>query len=292
MNLDLNHCPLCNSGQFNLYLTCKDYTVSKQEFPITVCKNCNFKFTNPRPAETQLGRYYESEDYISHTNQSNNFINSLYKLARLYTIQQKGKLLAKWSKKGKLLDIGCGTGEFLAYNKQLGWSVRGVEVNPKARAQAEAQLKQPIDASLEDITTDQSFQAISLWHVLEHLSDLKESCEQIVKLLAPGGTLFVAVPNCDSYDAQYYGEHWAGYDVPRHLYHFTPASMKQLWHSFGMQVEAVLPMTLDAYYVSMLSEKYKTGKNNMVKAAWVGMRSNQKARISGNYSSLIYVIRK
>lgn len=290
--MHLNHCPLCNSGQFDLYLTCKDHTVSKKEFSISNCRSCGLKFTNPRPEEEELGRYYESEDYISHTNQSNNLINSLYKVARLYTIQQKGKLIKKWSPKGNLLDIGCGTGEFLAYNKQLGWSVRGVEVNPKARAQAEAQLQQPVFESLETVPTRQTFQAVSLWHVLEHLSDLKGSCQRIADLLAPGGTLFVAVPNCASYDAQYYGEKWAAYDVPRHLYHFTPASMKQLWHSFGMQVEAVLPMPLDAYYVSMLSEKYKTGKSNMLKATWVGMRSNQKARISGNYSSLIYIIRK
>lgn len=194
--------------------------------------------------------------------------------------------------KGKLLDIGCGTGEFLAYNKHLGWTVRGVEVNPKARAQAEAQLQLPVSESLHALPNDTTFQAITLWHVLEHLADLKESCRKIIDLLAPGGAIFVAVPNCASYDAEYYGKYWAGYDVPRHLYHFTPDSMQKLWHSFGMRVEAVLPMPLDAYYVSMLSEKHKTGKNNMLKASWLGLRSNQKASASGNYSSLIYIIRK
>lgn len=290
--MHLNHCPLCNSGQFDLYLTCKDNTVSQEEFPISSCQSCGFKFTNPRPEESALAKYYESDDYISHTNQSNNLINSLYKLARVYTIQQKGRLIKKWSTRGRLLDIGCGTGEFLAYNKQFGWSVRGVEVNPKARAQAEAQLQQTVFDSLDAVPADQLFQAISLWHVLEHLSDLKGSCQQIADLLAPKGTLFVAVPNCESYDAEYYQEHWAAYDVPRHLYHFTPDSMKKLWHSFGMHIEAILPMPLDAYYVSILSEKYKTGKTNMLKAGMVGIRSNQKARATGKYSSLIYIIRK
>jgi 2-polyprenyl-3-methyl-5-hydroxy-6-metoxy-1,4-benzoquinol methylase len=292
MNTYLIHCPLCNSGQFNLFINCKDHSVSQELFPIQECRNCHFKFTNPRPVEEELGKYYESENYISHTNKSNNLINRLYKLARLYTIQQKSTLLRKWAVKGNLLDIGCGTGEFLAYNKNMGWSIQGVEVNPSAREKAEKQLGQSIHTSLNDLATAKPFQAITLWHVLEHVSNLKENCRKIVDLLAPQGTLMVAVPNYKSFDAQYYQGYWAAYDVPRHLYHFCPSSMEQLWHSFGMRIEAILPMPLDAYYVSLLSEKYRTGNSNMLKAGWVALRSNQKAKSSGHYSSLIYVIRK
>ena len=288
----LNHCPLCKSGHFTLYKKLKDYSVSQESFEIVSCNNCGFRFTNPRPAESALGKYYESEDYISHTNQGNNLVNNLYKLARIYTIQEKSKLIRKWGRKGHLLDIGCGTGEFIDYNKKLNWAVSGVEVNDKARTQAEELVGQSLFSSLEAVPRDQQYQAITLWHVLEHISQLEESCQKIKSLLAPKGVLMVAVPNCESYDATYYDQYWAAFDVPRHLYHFTQQSMEQWWKKFDLRIQAVIPMKLDAYYVSMLSEKHKTGKPNMTKASWVGLRSNIKARKTNNYSSLIYIISK
>ena len=292
MNIELTNCPLCNSGQFNLYLKTKDFSVSQEEFKIVECNNCNFRFTNPRPDEESTGAYYESENYISHTNKSNNLLNSVYKIARIFTIQDKSKLLKKWAKKGSLLDIGCGTGEFLDYNKQLGWRVNGVEVNEQARKQAEGKLNQSLFKKVEEVPEDKKFQAITLWHVLEHVADLEKTCRKIINLLDANGTLIVAVPNCESYDAAYYREYWAAYDVPRHLSHFTKASMGQLWNKLGLNVQAVLPMKLDAYYVSLLSEKYKNGNSNVLSAGRVGWTSNFKAKKEINYSSLIYIIRK
>lgn len=292
MNTLLQNCPLCNSGQFNLYLQCKDYTVSQENFTIVTCKKCAFTFTNPRPQAEDLGQYYESKNYISHTNEGNNVLNSLYKIARIFTIREKSTLLEKWSSKGKLLDIGCGTGEFLHHNQQQGWKVEGVEVNKKAREQAESKLHIKLHSALQNVPSDSSFDAITLWHVLEHVEDLQETCRRIHDLLDPNGTLVVAVPNLESYDAKYYQQYWAAYDVPRHLYHFSKKSMEQLWLKYGMKVETVIPMKLDAFYVSMLSEKYKTGKTNLLKASWVASKSNFKGQSSINYSSLIYIIRK
>ena len=292
MNIELTNCPLCNSGQFNLYLKTKDFSVSQEEFNIVECNNCSFRFTNPRPDEESTGSYYESENYISHTNKSNNLLNSAYKIARLFTIQDKSKLLKKWSRKGSLLDIGCGTGEFLQYNKQQGWRVNGVEVNTQARQQAEGKLEQILFTKLDEVPEDKKFQAITLWHVLEHVDDLDTACKKIVNLLDAGGTLIVAVPNCESYDADFYKEYWAAYDVPRHLSHFTKNSMQQLWAKYHLNIQAILPMKLDAYYVSLLSEKYKSGSSNMLTAGRVGWTSNLKAKKENNYSSLIYIIRK
>ena len=292
MNTLLQNCPLCKSGQFNLYLHCKDYTVSQETFTIVTCKNCAFTFTNPRPQAEDLDQYYESKNYISHTNEGNNVLNRLYKIARIFTIREKSTLLEKWSIKGKLLDIGCGTGEFLYYNQQHGWKVEGVEVNKKARAQAESKFHIKPYSALQNVPSESTFDAITLWHVLEHVEDLQETCRRIYDLLDPNGTLIVAVPNLESYDAKYYQEYWAAYDVPRHLYHFSKKSMEQLWLKYGMKVETVIPMKLDAFYVSMLSEKYKTGKTNLLKASWVATKSNLKGQSSVNYSSLIYIIRK
>lgn len=292
MDILSQNCPLCKSGQFNLYLESKDFSVSREKFSVLSCNHCGFAVTSPKPESTEMARYYESENYISHTDKANNLLNSLYKLARLFTIKEKSSLLNKWSTRGKLLDVGCGTGDFLYYNQQKGWETEGVEVNRKARESAESKLNKKLCPSLEKVEKNKSFDAITLWHVLEHVEDLHESCLTIRSLLDKNGTLIVAVPNYESYDAQFYQQYWAAYDLPRHLYHFSKKSMEQLWHKYGMKIEAVIPMKLDAYYVSMLSEKYKTGKINYLKAGMVAAKSNFRAKKNTNHSSLIYIIRK
>lgn len=286
------HCPLCKSGQFNLYLQSKDFSVSKEIFSILKCSNCAFAITDPKPAGEELARYYESENYISHTDEANNVVNSLYKLARVFTIRDKSALLKKWAEKGKLLDIGCGTGDFLFNNQKNGWITEGVEVNNKAREIAEAKLKKNLFTSLNGVEKDKTYNAITLWHVLEHIEELEQTCLQISEHLEQKGTLITAVPNYESFDAQYYKEYWAAYDLPRHLYHFSKKSMELLWLKYGMEVKAVIPMKLDAFYVSMLSEKYKSGKVNLLKAAYIATKSNFKAQQTINYSSLIYILRK
>ena len=248
--------------------------------------------TIPKPESEKLSKYYESENYISHTNEANNVVNRLYKLARVFTIREKSNLLQERGKKGRLLDIGCGTGDFLFYNQKKGWETAGVEVNESARKMAESKLKQDLYSRLSNVDNSKPFSAITLWHVLEHVESLEDTCNIIRSLLSPEGTLLVAVPNYESYDARYYQQYWAAYDLPRHLHHFTKKSMAKLWHKYGMNIESVIPMKLDSYYVSMLSEQYKTGKVNLIKAGIVATKSNMKARASVNYSSLIYVIRK
>ena len=292
MNIELKYCPLCESGQFNLFLKCKDYTTTGDIFNIVQCTNCSFLFTNPRPASESLGKYYESDQYISHTNQANNLINKAYKIARTFTIQQKSGLISKWSRKGKLLDVGCGTGEFIHYNKVKGWRVKGVEVNEQAREQAESLLSQELEKDLFHLDPKEKYDAITLWHVLEHVDQLNETVKRLHNFLKENGTLFLAVPNPDAYDAAYYKENWAAYDVPRHLYHFTKDTMSKLMQKYQLQVKQVLPMKLDAFYVSMLSEKYKTGKSRLAKASWTGLVSNIKAQQDNNYSSLIYIVTK
>lgn len=275
-------------------MACVDHTVSRETFTIAQCDSCGFKFTNPRPEEHQLGKYYQSEEYISHSNTDKGFINSAYQSVRKYTLLKKLQLISRYYRTGKILDIGCGTGEFLKTMSQAKWNTLGIEPDEQARKQCiekhgldvreEARLKQLPDAE---------FDVITMWHVLEHVPRLNERLEDLKRLLKPNGMIIIAVPNCDSLDAKIYKEKWAAYDLPRHLYHFTPKDVDTLFRKHGMKAFKVLPMIFDSFYVSMLSEKYKTGSPNVIRSTWNGLRSNIAGMISGKkYSSQIYLISK
>ena len=270
-----------------------DYTVSHKEFTIAECDSCKFKFTNPRPFEREIGGYYKSEDYISHSNTSKGFINSIYQSVRKYTIKKKVQLINSLNKKGRLLDIGCGTGEFLNMCQNNGWKTKGIEPSPEARRFGIDNYKLEIDdeSGIEKLE-DHSFEIITLWHVLEHVPQLNKRVGELKRLLKLDGTLIIAVPNCNSLDAKIYKEHWAAYDVPRHLYHFTPSDIESLFSKHKMLIINILPMNFDSFYVSILSEKYKNGTLNFFRALWNGFRSNMNGtKTSKAFSSQIYIIK-
>lgn len=291
----LTNCPICQSSELKSFLECTDYTVSKNRFTIVQCSSCAFRFTNPRPTEAECGKYYQSEDYISHSDTRKGLINSLYHYARKFTLQKKLKLVTSISKKqqGSLLDLGCGTGAFLNVCKEQGWKVQGIE--PSAEAREVAKKNHELD--LYDVNSwkkvpDNSLDVITAWHVLEHVYKLEEEVKQVKQKLKSDGAFIVALPNCNSADAQFYGQHWAAYDVPRHIWHFTPADVKRFFEKQGFRLESVLPMPWDAYYICMLSEKYKAGNVNYGRALIHGWVSNKNAQKNGNtWSSQIYILK-
>jgi 2-polyprenyl-3-methyl-5-hydroxy-6-metoxy-1,4-benzoquinol methylase len=288
----LEKCPVCGKTEFRNKLVVEDKTVSHESFAIVQCEGCGFQFTNPRPNAFEIGHYYESDDYVSHNSAAAGLVNQAYRVARFFTMRRKVSLLNKLApRRGKLLDYGCGTGHFLAAAKSAGWEVAGLEPSARAREEASRRVGRPIGqenlASFEAGT----FDAITLWHVLEHVHSLNETLSQLIALLKPDGILLVAVPNVESLDAQHYREHWAAYDVPRHLYHFAPKTLTQLLKKHKMVVRHTLPMPLDAYYVSMLSEKYRAERGGgLLTVLKAGYKSNQyAAQHEGQYSSLLYV---
>lgn len=290
----LSACPICNSSQTKLFLVCKDNTVSHETFNIVECISCGFKFTNPRPEKEKLGAYYISEEYVSHSNTKKGFVNSAYQMVRKYTLLKKLQLISKFNKTGKILDIGCGTGEFLKTFKDAKWDTLGIEPSPDVRKMAIENYGLDIreEAEIKNLETA-SFDVITMWHVLEHVPDLNERIEDLKRLIKPNGIIIIAVPNCTSLDAKIYKESWAAYDVPRHLYHFSPKDIETVFKKHDLKVFRILPMIFDSFYVSMLSEKYRTGKSNIIRAMWNGLRSNISALKSGKtYSSQIYLIIK
>jgi 2-polyprenyl-3-methyl-5-hydroxy-6-metoxy-1,4-benzoquinol methylase len=293
----VNQCPSCDGDLFSPYRTCLDHTVSHETFQLMRCETCKLVLTSPRPLSKDLGRYYVSDDYISHTPKSKKFFDKVYQLSRHFTLKWKLNLVRENALTSNgiqtLLDYGCGTGEFLYKCKNEGIKIKGVEPSDIARTYASELIGQPVYGSIEEST--ETFDAITLWHVLEHVPDLNNIILLLKEKLNKNGTMFIAVPNHLSKDAQVYKSLWAAYDVPRHLWHFNKQSMEHLLNKLSLKLEKTIPMQLDSYYVSMLSEKHKAGKSTfagLIKGFLNGAKSNYAARNTGEYSSLIYVVRK
>lgn len=291
---EVKACPICGGTRLSQYLQARDHHISHQTFTLQRCEGCNLIVTSPRPAADQLMDYYASEDYVSHTSRATNLLNQAYLLARKFTLRRKVELVSRFVSAGRILDFGCGTGEFLQQAKKANWEIYGVEPAANARHIAQQKLAN-IHPDIRAIP-GQSMHVITLWHVLEHLPDLNDNLDQLTGRLSEAGTIFIAVPNVNSYDSLHYRHDWAGLDVPRHLWHFNQTNMKRLLNKHGLKWIETIPMKLDAYYVSLLSEKYRTHNSltlpAVYKAIRSGIKSNLEARRSTEYSSLIYVARK
>ncbi len=291
-----SHCPVCNSSQVHPLLTIKDYSVSGESFVVWQCSECTLRFTQDTPDEGSIGPYYKSPDYISHTNTSKGLINKVYQQVRTFTLKQKAQTIQRYTglQQGKLLDVGAGAGAFLLQMKQEGWEVTGVEPDADARQVACRDFRLPLqEPSFLESLPKESFDAITLWHVLEHVHQLHDQIALLKKLLKPHGKLFIAVPNYQSVDAHIYRLQWAAYDVPRHLYHFSPQAMDALMQKHGLKVIAQKPMWFDSFYISLLSSKYRNGKTKWMGALMSGLRSNLAALTDKTRcSSITYVVGK
>jgi 2-polyprenyl-3-methyl-5-hydroxy-6-metoxy-1,4-benzoquinol methylase len=274
-------------------LIVKDFSVSQEEFQLVQCATCSFVFTQHIPDEKSIGPYYKFDDYISHTDTQVGLVNKLYHYIRKKTLLKKLSWIKKYTKlnQGKILDIGCGTGAFLHTMQKNKWSIEGIEPDETARNKAkELYQLQPNNPEKLFNYPNSEYDAITMWHVLEHVHELDAYMQQLKKLLKPDGSIFIAVPNYTSYDANHYKNYWAAYDVPRHLYHFSPQAMKVLATNNGFEIETQLPMWYDSFYVSMLSEKYKKG--NIIFAVIIGFFSTINTFFNKEKcSSITYVIR-
>lgn len=284
----LETCPSCKHTSFNNFLICKDYLTSQESFAIVKCSKCHLVFTNPRPDQDNIGRFYQSDQYISHTNSGNSAINLIYKLIRRYTTHTKIKHIKKYMTSGRLLDYGCGTGFFLSKTKNF--EIFGFEPDKDARDIAEKTAGIEVYGSTTQIKKAEKFDIITAWHVIEHVHQLTDTIKLLKKKLNPKGVMFIALPNLSSYDAIKYGASWAAYDVPRHLYHFNQQSFLNLIKKNKLHLIETLPMHFDSYYVSLLSERNLSG--GIIPALKTAYTSNRQAKKDGNYSSLIYVVGK
>ena len=269
----------------------KDHFLTKEEFEIVETNTKGVFKTTPIPSN--IGKYYESEDYISHHQDSGSLKEKVYKFLQGFNLKyKKNILLERIPKQSRVLDYGCGAGEFVKYIEN-DFETIGFEPDADAR---NAGLRKVQKAKIySDISTvdDGSLDAITLWHVFEHIENQDEILNLFHNKLKEKGLLIIAVPNPTSYDATYYKEYWAAYDVPRHIFHFSKNGMQNLFEAKReWKLRKIKPLLLDSFYISMLSEKYKNSGLHWLKGAIRGAISNVKASINNEYSSLIYIIEK
>ena len=271
------------------FLNVKDYSVSQETFELLYKEDLDMLITNPQPSLEKLPSYYESVNYISHTDGNKSLFEKMYQFVKSIALKNKLKLINSQSEKGRILDIGAGVGDFLSVAKNDGWETFGTEPSDKAKAIAIKKGVSFVD-NLSQLENN-SFDIITMWHVIEHVPDLENQISELKRLLKPSGTILIAVPNFNSFDANYYGKFWAAFDIPIHLWHFSKTAIQKLFAVQNLDLVKVLPMKFDSFYVSLLSEKYKTGKMNYLKAFYIGLKSNWYGNKNLEYSSHIYVIK-
>ena len=285
-------CPFCESENTKSYLKLKDYFLSQEDFEIVECDNCKLLFTTPRPDKSVIGNYYKSEDYLSHNEHKKGLVPWIYNQVKRVNIRNKYKIAGKGLTNATFLDFGCGVGDFLHYAQQKGCDIMGCDMSEDARRFASEKLGKTVVTPEEIFALPHStFDVITMWHVLEHIDNLHFQTEQLHRLLKDDGRLVIAVPNYKSYDAQYYKDKWAAYDVPRHLNHFHKESLENIFAGF-FELDAIHPLKWDAFYISMMSENYRGKGNSFIKGILTGWKSNRKAHKTGEYSSLVYVFHK
>jgi 2-polyprenyl-3-methyl-5-hydroxy-6-metoxy-1,4-benzoquinol methylase len=296
MRITHSQCPICGSSSLVPFLTCKDYTVSGEKFDISYCQQCYTGITQSVPDKVHIGAYYQSENYISHSDTKKGLVNRLYHIARNFMLDSKRNLVQKSTAltTGTLLDIGSGTGYFLKEMQDNQWKVTGIEADEAAKIFSQQQFSLNVfPPETLDSLPSQSFDAITLWHVLEHLHDLDSAWQDFTRLLKPTGALLIAVPNHKSYDARHYQSEWAAYDVPRHLWHFSPKSLEILAQKYGFQITNKKNMPFDPFYIALLSEKYRGNTWGLLSGAWHGGIALLQSILNVNTSSsVIYVLKK
>lgn len=289
-------CPLCSSQEIAHFLSCTDHFVSSEVFNICRCDNCGFIFTQDYPEESEAGHYYESDNYISHSDTNKEITDKMYQFIRRIMLNRKKRIIRKTTglSAGSILDIGSGTGHFLNTMKLEGWNIKGVEINAKAREYASSCFN--IDTiSPENIQTlpANSFDCITFWHVLEHFYEPFKFMEEIARLIKSDGVVIIALPNTNSFDSEYYGKRWAAYDVPRHLWHFNSSSFSifAIKNKFLIVEKRYLPF--DVFYISILSEKYRGSKFPVFSGTINGLRFSIRSLSNKSASSsIIYILRK
>ena len=291
-----DNCPLCKSKAIKRRFACIDRFATGEQFDIYECTDCGLVFTQNIPDEKEIGRYYESPDYISHSNTSKGVMNTIYHVVRSIMLGQKVRLIKKLTllRNGKLLDYGAGTGYFARAMQEAGWNVKAIEKSAQARELSEKEFGFPMlpEEALGDIA-DKELDVVTMWHVMEHIQDPDKMWKELYRILDDTGIAVLALPNCGSYDAKLYREYWAAYDVPRHLWHFTPTTIMKWGERHGFILERQYTMPFDGFYISMLSEKYKNASFAIIRGFWNGLKGwiAQCSKRNAS-SSIIYVFRK
>jgi 2-polyprenyl-3-methyl-5-hydroxy-6-metoxy-1,4-benzoquinol methylase len=306
-NFETIICPLCNSDKYERHLRAPDrfHLAAGNLFEIVRCVTCGFIYLNPRPRIECLPEFYQDKNYqpFLSAQSGKSWWDRIYNLARSYAVCGKRVKIEKLKRKGQLLDIGCGTGEFLNEMQKHGWQATGIEKDP--RAAEVARQRYGLDVLTTDLTSSHfaqnSFDVITFWHVLEHLPDPLHTLQRAKKMLKEDGLMLVAAPNISSYDARFYRSRWAALDAPRHLHHFVPATLARLCQAAGLEMFTARQMVLDAFYNCLMSERIIASIDTykefflplfLLRGFGVAGISLLLSRLGNGGSSILYFIKK
>jgi 2-polyprenyl-3-methyl-5-hydroxy-6-metoxy-1,4-benzoquinol methylase len=252
-------CPICESKHIEFHQKIKDFTVSEETYDLYKCSDCGFIFTQDAPDAAHIGPYYKSDDYVSHSNTNKGLFFKVYHKVREIMLARKHKeIVANSSIKAgaKILDIGAGRGYFLNHMQEHKYVCTGIEQDPDVRQAAIDQFNLNVLPPEELYKLeDKQFDVITLWHVLEHIHDYRGYLDKIKKLLKPDGLLVVALPNPSCSDQYIYKDYWSGWDVPIHLWHFTPQNAKDLMAQYQFKMIDKRKLPFDPFYLSILASK-------------------------------------
>ena len=278
-----------NKNDFFLY-SVRDELTSNDSFNLYWDKKRKIAWTDVSNTK-DLSKYYKSDQYISHNTMNKSFIQILYNVVRSIMFHYKYRTLKSFVKPlDKLLDIGCGVGNFLSFMGKKNLNVTGVENNSIALEICKKKNLKVYD-SIENLS-DELFDIVSLWHVLEHLPRPNKIIEKIYDLLSSEGVLVIAVPNFSSHDREHYQNRWAALDVPRHLWHFTPDGLEEMLSSAGFELLKKNPLFFDVFYISFLSEKHKGNKLAFILAAIKGCYFSILSFFTKKHSTISFVFKK
>ena len=266
----------------------KDYFYSQEVFEVLPSKHEGILETFPKLSEEKLSEYYYHEKYISHQTQSKSLFDKAYQFAKRFMTKRKQKMVLKFHSSGRILDIGTGTGDFLKSFDPKRWEKYAIEPNEDLHQRLKENNISLLDGV--DKIKNHKFDVITLWHALEHIPNLEETLQSIRESLTPNGILVIAVPNYKSFDAKFYKSFWAAWDVPRHVWHFSKQGLISLCQTFDLKFYNTISLPLDAFYISIVSEKYRKS-NNIVRGFMVGLYSNVSGMFKNEYSSFVYVFK-
>lgn len=291
----IDNCPVCQSNEFEHFMNVPDWLVSKKSFELSRCSKCNFVFTSNAPRPEEIGPFYESEEYVEHSDTNTGVIYGIYHYARQLMLGYKFKRIKDLTSGKKLLDVGSGSGYFVNHMKNKGYDVTGVEISDKAVKLCSEKFginaHSPKDFLANKL--DKDYDLITLWHVFEHVYTVDEYFKLFSESLAEGGALILALPNLTSKDAAMFKEFWAAYDTPRHLWHFSPNTLELLANNKGFTLERKYKLPLDPFFNSMVSASYMKKFTFLPFTILKGLWSFTLSLFNiDKSSSLIYVLRK
>jgi len=300
-------CPHCLEGvQSDQYLNCRDRFdgPGSRQFRLVRCLGCGLIYLSPRPPEEETESFYQADGYDPFITLSKpkSTVEKLYSVSRRFTLRWKAKLVHKLvNKGGSILDLGCSTGEFLLCLRE-DYKVEGIE--PEARAARFAREHFGLNAHTGTLDTtiagleQAPYDLITMWHVLEHIPNPVSAITQLKTLLKPGGSILFALPNIGSADAGFYGEQWVALDTPRHLWHFTPASLDKLMAKCGFKRVQSGMLPLDTFYNCLMSEQLVIKQKGKIQLILTPIRlplfvtlSIIKGLFTGKHSGLFYIYR-